>query len=390
MTTTYQATKVSNLIRCVETGILYYRQRITNNGKSRQMWKSLRTKDFEQAKAVMADTMKESRDRAKADAFKPATLYYTVGDAINALRAAQWTVDGREEAVKPRTLAYYEERCSALLNYWPTLHGTPLDKLTKAEVKQWAAKYAEEYSPQAYNTALSIIRNAYRLAIANKSCSENPTDGVKRRRPKAEACPQLPSSAEFEDMLRVMDCAVWRDAKAVANLAKLLAFSGVRIREAAGLRWQDVDFDNSVLHVRWQRDANGNLVTPKNGTGRDIHMSADLRDTLLAMFNAAERKGPDDRVTTVDSCQHSLDHAARVVGCRRLRQHDLRHLFATRNLECGSDFKTLATWMGHSDGGILAAKLYSHVRADHAKRVAAQTTWKTQEPENITEMRKAI
>jgi integrase len=37
-----------------------------------------------------------------------------------------------------------------------------------------------------------------------------------------------------------------------APLIVLLAFTGMRIREALGLCWQDVDLDAGAIRLRWQ------------------------------------------------------------------------------------------------------------------------------------------
>jgi hypothetical protein len=36
----------------------------------------------------------------------------------------------------------------------------------------------------------------------------------------------------------------------------------------------------------------------------------------------------------------------------------------------GIDFKTIAAWQGHQDGGVLIAKTYSHLRNEHADKMA--------------------
>ena len=55
--------------------------------------------------------------------------------------------------------------------------------------------------------------------------------------------------------------------------------------------------------------------------------------------------------------------------------HDMRHFFATNALERGADFKTLAAWLRHKDGGILAASVYGHLRRDHGDDLAAKMDW---------------
>jgi hypothetical protein len=42
----------------------------------------------------------------------------------------------------------------------------------------------------------------------------------------------------------------------------------------------------------------------------------------------------------------------------------------TRAIELGVDFKTIAAWQGHRDGGVLIAKTYSHLRNEHSDAMA--------------------
>jgi hypothetical protein len=38
----------------------------------------------------------------------------------------------------------------------------------------------------------------------------------------------------------------------------------------------------------------------------------------------------------------------------------MRHFFVSNALEKGMDFKTVAAWVGHKDGGLLVAKTCGH------------------------------
>jgi integrase len=61
----------------------------------------------------------------------------------------------------------------------------------------------------------------------------------------------------------------------------------------------------------------------------------------------------------------------------RITHHDLRHLFATRCIESGMDIPTVAHWLGHSDGGALAMKVYGHLRREHSASMAQKVTFQT-------------
>jgi integrase len=53
-----------------------------------------------------------------------------------------------------------------------------------------------------------------------------------------------------------------------------------------------------------------------------------------------------------------------------VRIHDLRHAFSTYAVERGVDVPTVASWLGHKDGGKLLLKTYNHLRDAHSKESA--------------------
>ena len=55
-----------------------------------------------------------------------------------------------------------------------------------------------------------------------------------------------------------------------------------------------------------------------------------------------------------------------------MRVHDLRHIFATRCIESSVDLPTLANWLGHKDGGVLAAQVYGHLCIKHSTAMAGR------------------
>ena len=82
-----------------------------------------------------------------------------------------------------------------------------------------------------------------------------------------------------------------------------------------------------------------------------------------------------DPLLKVKEAQQSITRACKALKLARLTHHDFRHLFATRCLEAGVDPKTIAAWLGHSDGGVLVLRIYGHVRSDHAAAAAAKVVF---------------
>jgi len=68
--------------------------------------------------------------------------------------------------------------------------------------------------------------------------------------------------------------------------------------------------------------------------------------------------------------QPLIKNACKKLGLFHLTHHDLRHLFATRCIESGVDIPTVAKWLGHKDGGVLAMQTYGHLRDKHSANMA--------------------
>jgi len=56
----------------------------------------------------------------------------------------------------------------------------------------------------------------------------------------------------------------------------------------------------------------------------------------------------------------------------------MRHFFCSNAIEAGIDFKVIASWLGHKDGGILVAKTYGHLRAEHSAEMAKRMTFEAE------------
>jgi integrase len=84
-----------------------------------------------------------------------------------------------------------------------------------------------------------------------------------------------------------------------------------------------------------------------------------------------------DKVCRVGECEKSLTRACKLAQVARITHHDLRHLFATRCIESGVDIPTVSRWLGHSDGGALAMKVYGHLRREHSASMVQKVTFQT-------------
>jgi integrase len=79
---------------------------------------------------------------------------------------------------------------------------------------------------------------------------------------------------------------------------------------------------------------------------------------------------PNERIFDFYDIRQALGSACRRSGLPRFSHHALRHFFCSNAIEAGCDFKVIAGWLGHKDGGVLVAMTYGHLRSEHSAAMA--------------------
>jgi integrase len=147
----------------------------------------------------------------------------------------------------------------------------------------------------------------------------------------------------------------------------LMATTGVRVGEALGLRWEDLDLDARTLRIN-RTVYRGQSCLPKTDSSRrTIKLSRLATEALRQHPQQCGWVFPTSRGTTinVNSLRHRswkqlLERAHLPSGTRR---HDLRHSAATLLLCKGVPIKVVSEMLGHSDVSITLS-IYAHVLPD--------------------------
>lgn len=144
---------------------------------------------------------------------------------------------------------------------------------------------------------------------------------------------------------------------------------GVRVgpSELFRLKWQDVDFDASVLKVHGAKKN-------KNALWRDVPIRGALLPLMCQWYNEDNGEGyiiHNDKGEAVNSIQHHWKAALDAAGItRRIRPYDLRHSFATESIAAGADIGTIAKIMGHANANMILSH-YQYVMTNQ-KRAAVE------------------
>jgi integrase len=160
----------------------------------------------------------------------------------------------------------------------------------------------------------------------------------------------------------------------------LLATTGMRRGEVAGLRWVDVGLDAGRVSPRRPRVVvNYEVVVsePKTAKGRrslalDPATAAALREHRTRQLQQRLAVGPrwqdsglvftwpDGRAIHPERFSSWFEQHARAAGLPKIRLHDVRHSYATAALAAGVPAKVVSERLGHANIAI-TMDTYSHV-----------------------------
>jgi integrase len=152
--------------------------------------------------------------------------------------------------------------------------------------------------------------------------------------------PRVTYTGEFDTYLgdEIELLAVHAHSAQDAALYRTLAYTGLRLGEALGLNWGDVDFVAGLVHVR--RNYTGKpprLKVPKGKRVRSVPMTPRVVDALAKLKERERFTGDADAVFATVlggrldgwALRRRAYKAMERAGLRRIRLHDLRHAFGT-------------------------------------------------------------
>ena len=148
----------------------------------------------------------------------------------------------------------------------------------------------------------------------------------------------------------------------------LAIFTGLRLTEICGLKWEEVDLNEKTVAVRrnaFTYKKQAYISTPKTRNGARIVPMPEMLCKWLLYFGdrreylyvASGKEIPRKQ----RSIQRSNELLCAKVGVVNCGMHAYRHVFASKLLQESTDFKAIADIMGHSNIDI-TQKVYNHTR----------------------------
>ena len=277
--------------------------------------------------------------------------------------------------------SYIEKNKNYIL---PELGHIPLKALKNSNIQTWVNQLHKEkqLSPKTIRNTFNILNAALEKSVVLQKIPNNPCKGT--------VLPKMVKyKAEIYDLKEIEEL-ISKSKGTDMYLPVLLEVSlGLRRGELLALRWDNIDLQNGIIHVRENTVSAGGKTetkTPKSAAGiRDLTISGYLLEVLRRehtqylkdkfeqgkLFNDTNLvvRKKDGSGYRPDSMTQKWGRFIKQHDLKPIRFHDLRHSCTTALLQAGVDPKTVQTRMGHADISV-TMNTYAHTTKSMDKQAA--------------------
>jgi integrase len=277
---------------------------------------------------------------------------------------------------KPRSAP--EDRRNLARHILPAFGRRLITEVTSADIAKFQA--SKSARPIAANRCLSLLSHMFNMAErwGLRPPRSNPCEHVtkypelaRERMLSPEELARLGSaltkaSAGYPSALNFARPPFQRrspeDWRAIAMI-KLLIFTGARLSEILGLRWDQVDLRRGIAR----------LSESKTGS-KTIYLTEPAVEVLraLARFDNSRFVLPGDRdATHYSGIQKAWQRIRSLAGLQDVRLHDLRHTHASDAVAAGESLYIVGKILGHTNAA--TTQRYSHLAEDPIRDAANRT-----------------
>jgi integrase len=298
--------------------------------------------------------------------------------------AEKWIRSIESTQIREGTAVDYRIRLRVRLV--PLIGSLPLTAITRERVRQCLTELAttgnrltprkRPLARETLKVTLSLLHSVLARAVEDGLIARNPATGLAREIRSTPAAEATEVEVFTREELGRLLTAAEQDWPEWHPFLLTLARAGLRLGEAIGLEWRDVDFDQRVLIVR--RSVNHRLrrmSAPKNGKGRRVDISRQLAASLAAHRSLQGAEAilagialPERVFSTPPGEPIRDDSFRRDVWARLLKRaalryrkpHVLRHSFASLLIEAGEPLTYVQRQLGHHSPAF-TLEVYGHL-----------------------------
>lgn len=275
----------------------------------------------------------------------------------------------------------------------PFFGRSKLAEVEPPDVRRFIASLkAEGLAPSTIRKELAPVKVMFATAVEDGALRSNPAAG-RRVNGSRRGADEEPAEERAKAMTRAELGTLLSEVPEEWRLFfELLAHSGLRISEALGLTWEDVEFGERPRLVVRRQLFRGQLVRLKSDSSRrDVPLSPGVARRLWVSRRSRGEGEPVFPSATGTPLQASnvrrrvLEPARTRAGLPWVGFHAFRHTCASLLFENGKHIKQVSKWLGHADAAF-TLKTYVHLMdegvgdADFLDRVTSPTSRRVHAP----------
>ena len=295
----------------------------------------------------------------------------------------EW-LERKRKDIRANSIEAYESYIKNHIRpYWEP-KGMYVNEISVQDVQRFIDyEYKSGQSSRSIQKHLVVINGVFDEAIRFGELQYNPCRNVKL--PRAE-----PFKGQAYSLDQVNSLLDGIKGHAVEPAIMLAIYLGLRQSEIAGLRWQDVDFDENIVRIRntvvrfsnsYEREQ-----TKSKASRRDLYLPMALREYLLKLQEQQRLNNTLCGKDFVDSnhiCQwpdgspqepgwiyKNYKRIQKALGLPSIRLHDLRHTAGSLLINNGQTIKQVQSFLGHEKAAT-TLDIYAHVDLEGKKDTAA-------------------
>lgn len=259
--------------------------------------------------------------------------------------ATQWYESFKKKRIRPNTQATYENLLHK--HIIPFFGDTPVNRIDVPMIQKFYDTRAH-LSKSTLHQCSVILHQIFKAAIEDRMIGFNPTESIRLTYSQRVKTREALTDEEIRDVIRQLPRLKGSDSR----MLHLLIYTGMRRGEVAGLRWEDIDFEENVIHVKRavQFISNRPIVgeTKSKAGIREVPLLPELKEALL--------KDRKEEGYIVGDGEHPITERAYICAFRRILRkmelhgataHIFRHTFLT-TASSSLDLKTLQSIAGHA------------------------------------------
>src|SRR5215207_4068576 len=333
-------------------GSVYQRQDgrwVAKYGDVHGHWRYIYRKTKAEAKEALREAIRDQEAGISPDNL-------TVSDYLE-----DW-LENQKGVVSVRTLIV--KRGNLRVHVYPTLGNKQLSKLTSRDVRR--IFQGKDLKPRTVNKILGTFSQALDDAVG-RYIRTNPAREIKMlRQPQQEMEILSPDQVK-----KLLECCYGHRMEGVFVLG---ATCGLRIGEALGVKWEDMDFDNGTLTIRRTIWRGRVLPTKTNSSRRTIKLPRIALEALHRHKEDADRQSENGIAASgwvfptargnphyaANFYRHNWKPMLKKAGLPPITFHPLRHGAASYLLSQRVPIAVVSTYLVHANPSITLS-VYSHM-----------------------------